>query len=109
MDYDQVNLSIHPIHSLLIDCFIYSKPDTFWAGYSSSGVVEALVDYWAYFEPIRQYMAQNCSADIEAVIAHVDDVFINGNDSAIADLKATFGLENVTHNDDAAGALRNNL
>jgi hypothetical protein len=61
-------------------------------------------DFWAYFEPIRQNMPKNCSADVEAVITHIDQVFTTGSNSSIQSLKATFGLEAVTHNDDAAGA-----
>ncbi|KDQ64462.1 hypothetical protein JAAARDRAFT_118335 [Jaapia argillacea MUCL 33604] len=85
------------------------KPGVFYAGYASSAVVEAITDYWGYFEPIRQYMPKNCSADVEAVIAYVDQVFMGGNATAIASVKANFGIPDVTHNDDAAGALRNNL
>ena len=54
-------------------------------------------------------MPKNCSADVEAVIAHVDDVFTNGPDDTISALKSNWGLGGVTHLDDAAGALRNNL
>lgn len=61
-------------------------------------------DFWAYFEPIRQNMPKNCSADVQAAIAHVDSVFTSGSTNAIASLKATFGLEDVKHLDDAAGA-----
>ncbi|KIY73984.1 peptidase S28 [Cylindrobasidium torrendii FP15055 ss-10] len=86
-----------------------NKPGLFWAGYSSSGVVEAITDFWKYFEPIRKNMPSNCSADVAAVIAHVDEVF-SGNDTAAIDgLKANWGLGGLTHLDDVAGALRNNL
>ena len=43
-------------------------------------------------------------ADVEAVIAHMDQVFTTGTTSQINALKATFGLQNVTHLDDVAGA-----
>ncbi|KAF8520564.1 serine carboxypeptidase S28-domain-containing protein [Gautieria morchelliformis] len=81
----------------------------FWAGYASSAIVEAITDYWAYFEPIRQNMPKNCSADIEAVIMHIDEVFTCGKPQEKQAIKATFGLEDVTHLDDAAGSLRNIL
>jgi hypothetical protein len=61
-------------------------------------------DYWAYFEPIRQNMPQNCSADIEAVITHIDQVFTSGTSQEKQAIKVTFGLEDVTHLDDAAGS-----
>jgi hypothetical protein len=88
---------------------LVNKPDVFWAGYASSAVVEAILDYWGYFEPIRQFMPANCSADVEAVIAHIDQVFTSNDTTAIQVLKDNWGLGNLTHLDDAAGALRNNL
>ncbi|KAG6854358.1 hypothetical protein C0991_007863 [Blastosporella zonata] len=86
-----------------------NKPGIFWAGYSSSGVVEAILDFWEYFEPIRLNMPANCSADVQAVIAEVDKTFTGKNNTAIQAIKDAFGLGNMTHLDDIAGALRNNL
>ncbi|KAF8806322.1 hypothetical protein BYT27DRAFT_6649057 [Phlegmacium glaucopus] len=86
-----------------------NKPGLFFAGYASSGVVEAIVDFWKYFEPIRQNMPANCSADVQAVIAHVDETFTKNNATAIQALKESFHMGNVVHLDDVAGALRNNL
>ncbi|KAG6882043.1 hypothetical protein C0992_012900, partial [Termitomyces sp. T32_za158] len=81
-----------------------NKPGVFWAGYSSSGVVEAILDFWEYFEPVRLNMPQNCSADVQAVIAHVDEVFTGTNETAIQAIKDNFGLGDMTHLDDVAGA-----
>ncbi|KAF8631129.1 hypothetical protein AX15_002476 [Amanita polypyramis BW_CC] len=86
-----------------------NKPGVFWAGYSSSGVVEAILDFWQYFEPIRQNMPKNCSADIQAVIQYIDQVFTSGDDQKAEQIKDLFGMSDVTHLDDVAGALRNNL
>ena len=61
-------------------------------------------DFWGYFDVIRQSMPQNCSADIQAVIAHVDQVFTSGTTSQINALKANWGMQEVTHLDDVAGA-----
>ncbi|KAF9077060.1 serine carboxypeptidase S28-domain-containing protein [Rhodocollybia butyracea] len=71
-----------------------NHPDVFWAGYASSAVVEAILDYWSYFEIIREFMPANCSADIAVVIAYVDEVFSSS--------------DTLTHLDDVAG-VRNNL
>ena len=49
-------------------------------------------------------MPQNCSADIQAVIAHIDKTFTSGTKSEINAVKDAFGLGNVTHLDDVAGA-----
>ena len=61
-------------------------------------------DFWGYFEPIRESMPQNCSADVQAVIAHVDQVFTSGTTAQINSLKANWGMQDVTHLDDVAGA-----
>ncbi|OBZ65442.1 putative serine protease K12H4.7 [Grifola frondosa] len=86
-----------------------NKPGLFEAGYASSAVVQAMVDYWGYFEPIMQHMPANCSADVQAVIAQVDSVLNSGNTNSINSLKEMFGVSNLSHLDDFAAVLRNNL
>jgi hypothetical protein len=86
-----------------------NKPGLFAAGYASSAVVEAILDFWQYFEPIRQNMPQNCSADVQAVIQRVDSTLLGRNATAIQALRDNWGMGDVTHLDDFAGALRNNL
>ncbi|KAJ6515446.1 serine carboxypeptidase S28-domain-containing protein [Mycena sanguinolenta] len=86
-----------------------NKPGLFAAGYASSAVVEAILDFWQYFEPERLFMSANCSADIEAVMSHIDEVFTGSDKQAIQSIKNNFGMGDVTHLDDAAGSLRNNL
>lgn len=93
----------------LVSWTMVNNPGLFYAGYASSAVVEAITDFWQYYEPIRQYMPANCSADVAAVIAYVDEVFTGSNTTAIDSIKETFGMSDLTHLDDAAGALRNNL
>ena len=70
----------------------------------SSDVYMVRSDFWGYFEPIRQAMPANCSADIEAVIAHVDSVSASNDSTQINTLKSTFGLQGLSHNDDFAAA-----
>ncbi|KAJ6616277.1 peptidase S28 [Mycena sp. CBHHK59/15] len=86
-----------------------NKPGLFAVGYASSAVVEAILDFWQYFEPERLFMPANCSADVEAVIAHIDQVFTGKDQKSIQSIKSSFGMGDVTHLDDVAGALRNNL
>ncbi|CAK5262516.1 unnamed protein product [Mycena citricolor] len=86
-----------------------NKPGLFAAGYGSSATVQTILDFWQYFEPERLFMAPNCSADVEAVISHIDQVFTSGNSRAIQSIKNMFGMGSMTHLDDVAGALRNNL
>jgi hypothetical protein len=47
-------------------------------------------------------MPQNCSADVQAVIAHFDA--ISNNTPAFNALKTKFGMADVVHPDDATGA-----
>ena len=49
-------------------------------------------------------MAKNCSADVQAVIIYMDQVLTSNDSSKIQAFKATFGLEDLTHNDDVASA-----
>ncbi|KAH9947174.1 peptidase S28 [Amylocystis lapponica] len=87
---------------------LVSQPDVFYAGWASSAVVESIVDYWGYFEPIRVFMPQNCSNDVEAVIDYIDTTFTSGTSSEIDSIKTLFNMD-LSHLDDFAGALRNNL
>ncbi|KAJ7852314.1 serine carboxypeptidase S28-domain-containing protein [Mycena leptocephala] len=64
-----------------------NKPGLFAAGYASSAVVETILDFWQYFEPERLFMPANCSADIEKVIAHIDQVFTGSDQKAIQAIK----------------------
>ena len=54
-------------------------------------------------------MPKNCSADVEAVISYIDTTFTSGNTEAINSIKELFNMTELTHLDDFAGALRNNL
>ncbi|RDX48552.1 peptidase S28 [Lentinus brumalis] len=90
----------------LVSYAMHNKPGLFWAGYSSSGVVQAIGHFWGYFEPIRQSMPKNCSADVEAVIGYVDKILDSGNATAIHDMKAIFGLEGIAHDDDFGAAMK---
>ena len=49
-------------------------------------------------------MPQNCSADVEAAIAQIDHDFETGTTAEKNALKASFGMGNITHLDDVAGA-----
>ncbi|KAG1734459.1 peptidase S28 [Suillus paluster] len=86
-----------------------NKPGIFWAGYASSAVVETITDYYAYFTPIRDYMPRNCSSDVEAVIAHLDRMYVVNDTAGIQTLKEAFGLGGLVHVDDFAYALQYNL
>lgn len=44
-------------------------------------------------------MPKNCSADVASVIKNIDNTLLNGNSSAKAALKKSFGLDNVADDD----------
>ncbi|KAI0774601.1 peptidase S28 [Fomes fomentarius] len=89
---------------------LVNKPNLFQAGYASSGVVESITNFWGYFTPILENMPKNCSADVQAVIAHVDSTFTGHNKREINRILKLFNFTTLSnHLDDAAGALRNNL
>jgi hypothetical protein len=80
------------------------EPGTFWAYYSSSGVVEAVGDFWQYFAPVQEATPQNCSADVNAVINYVDLVLSFGSKKRKQELKNKFLLGEL-EDEDFASAL----
>ncbi|ORY69115.1 serine carboxypeptidase S28 [Pseudomassariella vexata] len=81
------------------------QPGVFWAYHGSSGPVQVIYDYWQYFYPIQEGMPKNCSKDYEAIIEHVDGVFINGSAEEKTALKQMFAVEALAHDADAASAI----
>ncbi|TEB28027.1 peptidase S28 [Coprinellus micaceus] len=75
------------------------KPGVFWAGYSSSGVIQPLLNFYQYFNPIQSHMPANCSADVQAAIQLVDSVIDSGDAASLADLQAAFGLDGIKTSD----------
>lgn len=80
---------------------------TFWAYTATSAVVEAVSDFWEYFEPVQEGMPKNCSKDVSLVIDHVDSVLTTGSAEEQYELKATFGLEKLEHAADFGAAIEN--
>ncbi|KAL1598952.1 hypothetical protein SLS60_008097 [Paraconiothyrium brasiliense] len=64
-------------------------PDVFWGGISSSGVTEAIIDYWRYFEPVRKYGPADCIWTQQFVTDVVDKIFIDNKNET---LKGQFKL-----------------
>ncbi|KAM7215645.1 Serine carboxypeptidase S28 domain containing protein [Rhypophila decipiens] len=78
------------------------EPGTLWAYYGSSGVVEAIGDFWQYFAPVQEATPQNCSSDVNAVVNYVDLTLAVGSPKAKRALKEKFGLTDLTDLDFAA-------
>ena len=78
------------------------SPGTYWAYHASSAPVEAVYDYWSYFVPLQNGMPKNCTQDLQRIVDHVDDILDSGKQEEITKLKASFGMRNLTHDDDFA-------
>jgi hypothetical protein len=61
-------------------------------------------DYYEYFTPIREYMPQNCSSDVQAVIAHLDKMYAADDTAGIQTLQEAFALGSLDHVGDFATA-----
>ncbi|KAG2748644.1 hypothetical protein P692DRAFT_20833323 [Suillus brevipes Sb2] len=81
-----------------------NKPGIFWAGYGSSATVQTITDYYDYFIPIREYMPQNCSSDVQAVIAYLDKMHAANDTAGIQTLQEAFALGALDHVGDFATA-----
>ncbi|KDQ17878.1 hypothetical protein BOTBODRAFT_143634 [Botryobasidium botryosum FD-172 SS1] len=75
-----------------------SKAPWFLFGGSYSGAL-------GYFEPIREHMPKNCSADVERVIRYMDRTLAFGSQLQKEAFKARFGMSGLTHLDDVAATL----
>ncbi|TAQ86073.1 hypothetical protein B7494_g5611 [Chlorociboria aeruginascens] len=81
-------------------------PDVFWGTISSSGVVEAIWDYWDYYEPIRVYADPGCIVYQQKITNVIDNILIGLKDNATTqELKTAFGLPNVTYDNDFANTV----
>lgn len=97
------------LKSFSTDGSVHRHPDIFWIGYASSAVVQVQLfagrhlsifhelthvrrDFWQYYEPIRENMPRNCSADVEAVIAYVDGVFTGNDTQSQRKIQRMFGF-----------------
>ncbi|KAK5006858.1 hypothetical protein LTR28_005996, partial [Elasticomyces elasticus] len=81
-------------------------PDVFWGAISSSGVVEAIWDYWAYYEPVAEYGPPDCIATQKTLTHVVDNILIGKHQSDLTlQLKTAFGFQDLEHDADFASVL----
>ena len=74
---------------------------------SSSGVTEAIYDFWNYYSPVAQYGPPDCISTTQKLINVVDNILINkGNDATLVhELMSAFGLGDLTYSNDFANVL----
>ncbi|KAL9577769.1 MAG: hypothetical protein Q9212_006153 [Teloschistes hypoglaucus] len=79
-------------------------PEVYYGAISSSGVTEAIWDFWRYYEPVRKYGPPDCIDKQTKLINVVDNILLN-NTKYTAQLKSAFGMESITYDDDFAQVL----
>lgn len=86
-------------------------PEVFWGAVSSSGVTAAIIDYWNYFEPIRNYGPADCIDTIQTITDLVDRILIDhpDNHTLHAQLQAAYGVSPPINNTDFVSILSNPL
>lgn len=73
-------------------------PDVYYGAVSSSGVTQAITDYWEYLEPIRKFAPATCIAAAETFTDIIDRVLIDHgkNETLGRQLQAAFGVKGKT-------------
>jgi hypothetical protein len=81
-------------------------PDQYWGAISSSGVTEAIYDYWQYYDAAAIFGPPACIELTQKVTNVVDNILIGQNGTKyVSMLKEVFGLSGVTDDGDFANAL----
>ena len=78
------------------------KDGILWGGIASSGTTKAKLAYVEWYDPIQKYGPQDCVASINAIVDKIDRVFATGSATAIHQMKAIFGLGDLTSDGDFA-------
>ncbi|RMJ08845.1 hypothetical protein BHE90_000662 [Fusarium euwallaceae] len=81
-------------------------PDIFWGGISSSGVTEAIIDYWEYFEAARLFAPGDCASTTQKLTQIVDKILLGKNKEEKKKLKIAFGLQELQDDDFAMAISR---
>ncbi|KAF4447170.1 hypothetical protein F53441_9315 [Fusarium austroafricanum] len=79
-------------------------PDLFWGGISSSGVTEAIIDYWEYFEAARLFAPGDCAKVTQKLTQVIDNILLGNDKEQKKQLKIAFGLLGL-RDDDFANAI----
>lgn len=80
-------------------------PDVYWGAISSSGVTEAIYDFWEYYEALRKYAPQDCVATQGRLVNILDNLLNSGDNQTIDAFKSAFNASSLTYNDDFANVV----
>ncbi|TQS32545.1 hypothetical protein Golomagni_07136 [Golovinomyces magnicellulatus] len=75
-------------------------PDAYWGAISSSGVTEAIYDYWEYNEAARLFAPGDCGPIMGKMTHVVDTALLSGNNSKVQTVKQLFGFSTSVSNPD---------
>lgn len=84
-------------------------PDLYWGAISSSGVTEAIYDFWEYYEAVRKYGPPDCIDTQTKLINVMDNILRSGNNNTINQFKGAFNASSITYNDDFANMVSYSL
>ena len=84
-------------------------PDTYWGAISSSGVTEAIWDFWEYYEAQRKYGPPACISTHEKLINIMDNILLSGDNKTIDEFKSAFNGSGFSYNDDFASTVGQGL
>ncbi|KJZ76942.1 hypothetical protein HIM_03819 [Hirsutella minnesotensis 3608] len=77
-------------------------PELYWGAISSSGVPEAIDDYWQYLEAARHFAPGDCSIATQQVTDVVDSMLLSKNRTQADEIKDLFGLKELWDDDFAS-------
>jgi hypothetical protein len=81
-------------------------PHIYWGAIASSGVPEAIYDYWQYYEAARLFAPHDCVVATQKLTHVVDNILIGkAGTEYVQRLKTAFGLGNLTRSDDFANTI----
>lgn len=85
-------------------------PEVFFGAISSSGVPQAIWDYWEYFEAARLYGPEVCSETTGKLTHVVDNILLKEENSEyVSQLKNLFGYADTVANPDFASLINSGI
>jgi hypothetical protein len=85
-------------------------PDVYWGAISSSGVTEAIYDYWEYFVAAETYGPKDCITATQKLTNVIDNILIGKNGTDYPQrLKTAFGLGGITRSNDFANSINGGI
>lgn len=79
-------------------------PQLVYGAIASSGVTFATIKDWQYYDIIRRFGPKDCMQQVETTADEVDALLAKGGQARQV-IKETFGLGNITHDEDFASIL----